>query len=274
MTAVAPVLQTFFTDRLIGQRHASPHTITGYRDTFRLLISFVAAKTGKKPSLLDIDDLDAPTIAAFLDHLEHDRGSKPRTRNWRLAAIHSLFSYAALRHPEHAATIAQVLAIPPKRYQRTVISWLTEDEADALLAAPDRATWTGRRDHALLVLAIQTGLRISELIGLNRGDVNLGVGAHVHCLGKGRKERATPLTTLTITCCTAGSPNEPGTRTNCFSQLEPAHDPAVTQSSTASPDTPMPQQQPVRRYRQNTSPCTPCATPPRCGFCTPASTSP
>jgi hypothetical protein len=126
MTAVAPILQAFFTDRLITQRRASPHTIAGYRDTFRLLIGFAATKTGKKPFVLDIGDLDAPTITAFLNHLEHDRGNQPRTRNWRLAAIHSLFSYAALHHPEHAATIHRVLAIPPKRYQRNVVNWLTE----------------------------------------------------------------------------------------------------------------------------------------------------
>jgi len=133
-----------------------------------------------------------------LSHLERERGNQARTRNWRLAAIHSLFGYAALRHPEHAAVIQRVLAIPPKRYQRTTVSWLTEPEADALLAAADRDTWTGRRDHALLVLALQTGLRISELISLNCNDVHLDTGAHVHCTGKGRKERATPLTTLTV----------------------------------------------------------------------------
>ena len=274
MTAVAPILQAFFTDRLITQRCASPHTIAGYRDTFRLLIGYAATKTGKKPFVLDIDDLDAPTITAFLDHLEHDRGNQPRTRNWRLAAIHSLFSYAALHHPEHAATIHRVLAIPPKRYQRNVVNWLTEDEADALLAAPDRSTWTGRRDHTLLVLAIQTGLRISELIGLNRADVNLGVGAHVHCVGKGRKQRATPLPPSPSTCCAAGSPNEPVTRTSRCSQPEPARDPAGTRSNTGSPATPMPQAHPVPRYGRNTSPCTPCATPPPCDCCTPASTSP
>jgi integrase/recombinase XerD len=199
MTALAPVLQAFFTDRLIAQRHVSGHTITGYRDTFRLLLGFAATKTGKKPSALDIADLDAPLIAAFLDHLEHDRHNTARTRNWRLAAIHSMFGYATLHHPEHAAVIQRVLAIPAKRYQRTLLTWLTEPEANALLAAPDRGTWTGRRDHAMLLLAVQTGLRISELITLNRGDINLGAGPHVHCVGKGRKERATPLTTLTVT---------------------------------------------------------------------------
>jgi integrase/recombinase XerD len=198
MTALAPLLQAFFTDRLIAQRRASGHTVASYRDTLRLLLGFAAATIGKKPSALDIADLDAPLIAAFLDHLEHDRHNTARTRNTRLAAIHSMFGYAALHHPEHAAVIQRVLAIPVKRHERTLLTWLTEPEVDALLAAPDRGTWTGRRDHAMLVLAIQTGLRISELIGLT-GDVNLGAGAHVHCIGKGRKERATPLTTLTVT---------------------------------------------------------------------------
>jgi integrase/recombinase XerD len=198
MTSLAPVLQAFFTDRLIAQRRASSHTVAGYRGTFRLLLGFAAMQTGKTPSALDIADLDAPLIAAFLDHLEHQRHCTVRTRNWRLAAIHSLFGYAALHHPEHAASIQRVLAVPAKRYERRLLTWLTEEEVDALIAAPDRSRWAGRRDHAMLVLAVQTGLRISELIALSRGDVNLGAGAHVHCLGKGRKERATPLTTLTV----------------------------------------------------------------------------
>lgn len=198
MTSLAPLLQGFFTDRLIAQRRASPHTIAGYRDTFRLLVGFAATRTGRPPSKLDIADLDAPLIAAFLDHLEHDRGGAVRTRNWRLAAIRSLFNYAALRDPDDAAVIQRVLAIPSKRRDHHTVTWLTDDEVDALLAAPDRATRTGRRDHAMLVVAVQTGLRISELITLTIGDVHLGVGAHVRCIGKGRKARATPLTTLTI----------------------------------------------------------------------------
>jgi site-specific recombinase XerD len=210
MTALAPVLQAFFTDRLIAQRRASGHTIACYRNTFRLLLGFVTTKTGKKPSALDIADLDAPLIAAFLDHLEHERGNTARTRNNRLAAIHSLFGYAALRHPEHAAVIQRVLAIPAKRYERRLLTWLTETEIDALLAAPDRATWVGRRDHAMLVLAAQTGLRISELIGLTRADVNLDAGAHVHCIGKGRKERATPLTMLTVQVLRGWLTDHPG----------------------------------------------------------------
>ncbi|KQV06426.1 tyrosine-type recombinase/integrase [Leifsonia sp. Root112D2] len=198
MSALAPLLEAFFTDRLIGQRDASPNTISGYRDTFRLLLRFAAERTSKKPSVLDIADLDAPLIGAFLTHLEHERGNRARTRNNRLAAIHSLFSYAALRHPEHAATIQRVLAIPAKRYERRLVTWLTGTELDALLAAPDRTTWAGRRDHAMLVLAGQTGLRISELTGLTIDDVHLQAGAYVHCLGKGRKERATPLTPHTV----------------------------------------------------------------------------
>jgi site-specific recombinase XerD len=198
MSALAPLLQAFFTDRLIGQRHCSSHTIAGYRDTVRLLLGFVADRTGKKPSALDIADLDAPLVGAFLHHLEHDRGNSARTRNNRLAAIHSLFGYAAVHHPEHAATIQRVLAIPTKRCENNLVTWLTEAEVDALLAAPDRGTWTGRRDHALLVLAAQTGLRISELTGLTVADVSLGAGANVRCVGKGRKQRATPLTPLTV----------------------------------------------------------------------------
>ncbi len=215
MTALAPTLQAFFTDRLIGQRQASPHTIAGYRDTFRLLLRFATEQTGKQPCDLDLADLDAPLIAGFLDHLEHDRGNAVRTRNHRLAAIHSLFGYAALRHPEHAASIQRVLAIPPKRFERNLITYLTDGEVDALLSACNRDTWTGRRDHAMWVLTIQTGLRISELTGLTCADVTLGVGANVHCIGKGRKQRRTPLTPLTVDVLDAwlverdGAPTEP-----------------------------------------------------------------
>ena len=198
MSTFAPLLQSFFTDRLIGQQRASAHTIAGYRDTFRLLLRFAATRVGTTPANLDIDQINAPLVSTFLDHLEHERGNSIRTRNNRLAAIHSLFGYAALRHPEHAATIQRVLAIPAKRHEHNLVSYLTETEVDALLASPDRATWTGRRDHAMLVLTAQTGLRISELISLTISDVTLGTGANVHCVGKGRKERATPLTPLTV----------------------------------------------------------------------------
>ena len=198
MSTLAPLMQAFFVERLIGQRGCSRNTITGYRTTFRLLLAFATARTGKAPSAMDITDLDAPLIGAFLDHLETQRGNQPRTRNNRLAAIHSLFGYAALRHPEHAATIQRVLAIPTKRCDRNLVTWLTQTEVDALLTAPDRTTWTGRRDHAMLVLAAQTGLRISELTGLANADIHLENASYVHCVGKGRKERATPLTPLTV----------------------------------------------------------------------------
>lgn len=198
MSALAPTLQAFFTERLARQRHASPHTIAAYRDAWRLLLAFAKRRTRVPPSKLDIADLDAELIGAFLDHLESERGNSVRTRNARLAAIHSLFRFAALRHPEHAAVIERVLAMPPKRFERALLTYLTEEETEALLAAPDRATWTGRRDYALLLLAVQTGLRASELIGLTCSDIYLGVGAHVSCHGKGRKNRVTPLTRGTV----------------------------------------------------------------------------
>jgi len=194
MTTLAPILQTFFTDRLMTQRQASPNTVTAYRDTFTLLLGYAFQHTGKHPAQLDLGDLDAPLIGGFLQHLETDRGNSVTTRNARLAAIHSLFRYAALRAPEHAALIARVLAIPGKRQHRPLMCFLTHDEIDALLAAPDRTHWTGRRDHALLLVLSQTGLRVSELTGLTIPDVHLGAGAHVYCRGKGRKDRCTPLT--------------------------------------------------------------------------------
>jgi len=199
VSALAPTLQAFFTDRLARQRQASPHTVAAYRDTFKLLLTFAEQTTGTPPSHLQIADLDAPLIGAFLDHLERERGNSVRTRNARLAAVHSLFRYAALRHPEHAAVIARVLAIPPKRFDHTIVTYLTEPEINALLAAPDQTTWTGRRDHALRALAVQTGLRASELISLTVADAHLDTGAHISCLGKGRKQRITPLTTGTVT---------------------------------------------------------------------------
>jgi len=198
MSALAATLQGFFTDRLIRQRQASGNTITAYRDAVKLLLTFAAQQTGKPAYALDIADLDAPLVGAFLQHLELERGNSVRTRNARLAAIHALFRYAALQHPEHAAIIQRVLAIPPKRFTRTLITYLTEAEIEALLAAPDRATWTGRRDHAALMLACQTGLRAGELTQLAICDVHLGAGPHVSCLGKGRKQRITPLTTATV----------------------------------------------------------------------------
>jgi len=197
MSPVAPTLQSFFTDRLAKQRRVSPRTIASYRDSLKLLVVFVHQRTGKKPSAFDWDDLDVETICAFLDHLETDRNNSARTRNLRLTAIRSLFAYASLRHPEHAELIQRVLAIPAKRFDKAIVSFLTEAEIDALIAAPDQTRWEGRRDRALLLLAVQTGLRVTELTGLGCGDISLGTGANVRCNGKGRKHRAVPLTAET-----------------------------------------------------------------------------
>jgi integrase/recombinase XerD len=193
MSALAPLLEAFFTERLIGQRAASRHTVAAYRDAFCLLLRFAQQRTGRAPHRLALEDLDAGLVGAFLNHLETERGNSVRTRNARLTAIRSLFHFAAYRHPEHAALIQRVLAIPPKRTDKVLITYLTEQETAALLAAPDRSTQTGRRDHALLLLALETGLRVSELTGLTCAAVQLGTGAHVRCAGKGRKQRITPL---------------------------------------------------------------------------------
>ena len=197
MTLVATTLESFFTDRLARQRQASPATMASYRDTLKLLVVFVQARTGVAPSRLDWSALDTETICAFLDHLEADRHNSARTRNLRLTAIRSLFVYASLRHPEHAGLIQRVLAIPPKRFDKPIVGFLTTAEIESLLAAPDQGLWEGRRDRVLLLVAVQTGLRVSELTGLDCGDVALGTGAHVRCVGKGRKQRAVPLTSAT-----------------------------------------------------------------------------
>jgi len=220
VTTAAATVQAFFTERLVHQRRASGHTISAYRDTPRLLLTFAAARTGTLPCHLGFAELNAPVVAAFLDHLDHDRGNSIRTRNARLAAIHSLFAFAALRHPEHAADIDRVLAIPPKRADQTIVTFLTDEETQALLAAPDRATRTGRRDHAWILLAIQTGLRASEPTSLTCADVHLGTGAYVACHGKGRKDRITPLAPETVTTLRAwlteypGAPEDPLFSTN------------------------------------------------------------
>jgi integrase/recombinase XerD len=225
MTALAPTLQAYFTERLIGQRSASPNTIDAYRHTFRLLLPFAAQRTSTPPSELDIAELDAPLIAAFLEHLERERGNTVATRNNRLAAIHSLFAYLALHHPEHAASIQRVLAIPPKRTEKNLLTYLTDPQVDALLDACDQTTWTGRRDHAMLALTIQTGLRISELISLDCQNITLTAGANVHTVGKGRKERRTPLIPATRTVLKAwlaeraGAPREPLFPTNTGKRL-------------------------------------------------------
>ena len=195
--SLAVLLQCFFTQRLMQQRQASPHTINSYRDTFRLLLRFTQERLHKPPARLAFEDIDAPLISAFLNDLQKSRDITARSRNVRLAAIRSFFNFAAFELPAQSAQIQRVLAIPSKRYSRTPIGYLTRQEVDALLAVPSRNTWSGRRDHALLLLAVQTGARLSEITGLKRQDVSLGASAHIHVVGKGRKERLTPLTRQT-----------------------------------------------------------------------------
>jgi integrase/recombinase XerD len=225
---------------------ASPHTIAAYRDTWRLLLGYASQRCGGPAARLDLADLDAPLIGAFLDHLEHDRGNSQRTRNARLAAIHSLFRHAALRHPEHAGLIARVLAIPPKRYDKALVTWLTEPELAVLLADPDRSSWAGRRDHALILLAAQTGLRISELTGLTAGDVHLGTGPHVSCRARGAK----PDHPAHHDHGRGGWPNAAVSQNSRCSPAGPVGGSAATPSSTGSPSTP-----PLRRNA--VPPCTP-----------------
>jgi integrase/recombinase XerD len=187
------LLESYFTQRLLSQKQVSPNTIASYRDTFRLLLGFVQGRLHKQPSSLELQDLDAPLIAAFLENLEKNRGNGARSRNLRLTAIKSFFNFAAYQEPAHSARIQRILAIPVKRVQKTLVTFLTRPEIDSLLAAPDQSRWGGRRDYAFMLVALQTGLRLSEMTGIRRQDVQLGTGAYVHCVGKGRKERCTPL---------------------------------------------------------------------------------
>lgn len=197
------LLERFFTQRLMQQRQASAHTIASYRDTFKMLLQFVHKHQGKAPSALALDDMDAPLVMAFLDDAERTRGITARTRNLRLTAVHSFFRYLAFEAPTHLAQIQRVLAIPAKRFTRALVPFLSRQEVDALLAAPDQQTWSGRRDHALILLAVQTGLRLSEPTSLRLDDLHVGVGAHVRVIGKGRKERCTPLSKNTQTVLAA-----------------------------------------------------------------------
>jgi site-specific recombinase XerD len=192
---VATLIERYFTERLLRQRNVSTNTIASYRDTFRLLFTYAQSRLRKPPSALALDDLAAPFISAFLEDLETKRGAGVRTRNLRLTAIRSFFRFMSFEEPAYSALIQRVLAIPSKRHEKRQVDFLTRPEIEAMLAAPDRTTWLGRRDHTLLLLAAQTGLRLSELIGLDRDAIQLGAGAHVRCVGKGRKERCTPLTT-------------------------------------------------------------------------------
>lgn len=202
MNALATSLQTYFTTFAHTQRDLSANTVSSYRDTWRMLIKYLTATLGVPADALDFDTVTTRNVTGFLDHLEHERGNNAKTRNTRLTAIRSVLGRALPDHPEHAATITQVLAIPPRRTTRPVIEFLAADEVDALLAAPDQNTWTGRRDHALLTMTVQTGLRISEVCSLTCDDIHLGAGPHVACTGKGRRQRITPLTKTTVTTMT------------------------------------------------------------------------
>ena len=214
-TSFAGLLQAFFTDRLLQQRRASPHTVASYRDTFRLLLRFAQERLGKDPSALSVDDLDARFIGEFLDHVERASGNTARTRNVRLAAVHAFFRYVSICEPAHADRCQRILAIPAKRHERRPIAFLRREEVDALLGAPDPATWLGRRDRTLLLVALQTGLRVSELTHLRCEEVILGTGAHLRCEGKGRKQRCTPLRRETAAVMAAwlrernGQPTDP-----------------------------------------------------------------
>ena len=253
MTAVAPTLQALFTDRLANQKRASPHTIGAYRDTFRLLLAFAQDQNGKPPSSLDFDDLDAVMVGAFLDHLEQQRHNSVRTGNARLAAIHSLFRYAALAHPEHAAVIARVLAIPTKRFERVDVSFLYTAEIDALLAAPDRARWVGRRDHALLVVAVQTGLRVSELVALRGADINLGRGATSNASGRDGNNEPPHSPPTPSKCSTSGYKNGPRRPNSPCSRPAEAARSAPTPSPSSSPNTRSPPPGHARHWRSRPS---------------------
>ncbi len=213
--SLAPLIQNFFLQRLVQQKQASPNTISSYRDTFRLLFRFLEKHLGKAPSQLSLEDVEAPLIVTFLNGLEKDRGIGPRTRNLRLTAIRSFFRYVAFEVPENASQIQRVLAIPDRRCPRALVGFLSRPEAGALLAAPDASTWSGRRDHALMLLALQTGLRLSEITGLKKEDINLQCGRHVRVVGKGRKERCTPLARRTAMVLRAWL-NEPSNRHSAY----------------------------------------------------------
>ena len=196
--SLAALLERFFTERLMQQRQASPHTISSYSETFRQFLTFTEQRLHKAPSRLNFQEIDTPLIMAFLDHLEKHQGVSARSRNLRLTAIRSFFRFAAFEVPTYSAQIQRVLAIPSKRFTRTLVPFLTRAEVDALLAAPDLGTWSGRRDHNFMLLAVQTGLRLSEITGLKREDIIFGAGAHVRVIGKGRKERCTPIARSTV----------------------------------------------------------------------------
>jgi integrase len=272
MTPLAPLLQAFFIERIAKERQASPHTTSAYRTTFSLLLRFARDRLGKAPSHILLDELSAPLVASFLHHLEVKRKNSVRTRNARLAAIHSFFRYIAVLVPDHADQVKRVLDIPHKRFDRRLVDFLSEFEA--LLAAPDRRTWIGRRDHAFLLIAIQTGLRASELANLRIDQIVTGTQAHIRCTGKGRKERCTPLTRQTMEALRAwlkeregapGDPVFPSYRRGALS-LD-ALEKIVKKHATTAANT-------CLRCTTSGSPRTCCATPPPCSSDTPGSTCP
>lgn len=271
MTPLAPRLEAFFLDRLLRQRQVSAHTVAAYRDSFRLLLRFAQARLGKAPSQLALSDLDAALISAFLNHLETDRHNTARTRNARHAALRAFFRYAALDEPAHAALLQRLLAMPSKRCDRPLVRFLSRPEVEALLAAPDRRTWLGRRDHALLLLAVETGLRVSELTGLRRADVVLGPGAHVHCRGKGRKDRGTPLTRAAVRVLHAWLRERPGATDAVLfpnrrdSTLSRDAVERLVQKHAAGPAASVP------RFETSACPPTCSGTRPRSTFCRPGS---
>ncbi len=261
MSTLAPLLQAFFTERLIGQRDASRHTIASYRDAICLLLRFAQLRTGKEPHQLDLDDLDAPLIGAFLNYLEAERGVGVRTRNARLTAIRSLFGFAAYRHPEHAAVIQRVLAIPPKRTDRALVTYLTEAEMHALLAAPDRSTRIGRRDHALLLLALETGLRVSELTALH---LRRRPPRHrrARALPRQRTQRADHATAPANPDAAASLAHRAGwgTERSTIPRAERRTRSAVTPSAASSTATSPPRRPPAPRLPRKRSARTPCGT--------------
>ena len=214
MSDLAPLLQSFFVDKLDRHLNASIHTKAAYADTFRLLLLYAQDATSVAPSELTLADLNADLVGGFLQHLETVRGNSAVTRNARRAALRSFFTYASYRAPDSIATISQVLAIPAKRTKTILVSFLTTPEAKALIAAPDTGTWLGKRDRLLLHLGIQTGLRVSELVSLRIGDIQISPRSQLECVGKGRKQRIIPLQKNTIVLLTAWFrevPAAPGT---------------------------------------------------------------
>jgi len=199
MSFLSPTLQHFFTTYLVGQRGASAHTVAAYRDTWKMLLTHVHTQRGIPPADIELRDLNAETITGFLQHLQDVRGNSVQTRNARLAAIHAFFSYSSYHHPEQLDLIARVLAIRTKKATRTVLTYLADDEVEALLAAPDQATRTGQRDYTIVATLITTGLRVGELTALRHQDIALAKPAHLIVHGKGRKERITPLDQATVT---------------------------------------------------------------------------